>query len=68
MIRKDKTPQADNLVCDFTGGAVAHRFRFGGGRGQARRARARERGAGRQEEHGQTAARSGPRRGARREW
>lgn len=35
MIRKDKTPQADNLVCDFTGGAVAHRFRFGGGRGQA---------------------------------
>ena len=35
MIRKDKTPQADSLVCDFTGGAVAHRFRFGGGRGQA---------------------------------
>ncbi|MEX0693861.1 MAG: class I SAM-dependent methyltransferase [Rhodospirillales bacterium] len=23
------------LVCDFTGGAVLHRFRFGGGRGQA---------------------------------
>ncbi len=35
MIRKDKTPQQDTLVCDFTGGAVAHRFRFGGGRGQA---------------------------------
>lgn len=35
MIRKDKTPQADSLVCDFTGGAVGHRFRFGGGRGQA---------------------------------
>jgi len=25
----------DNLVVDFVGGAVAHRFRFGGGRGQA---------------------------------
>ncbi len=25
----------DNLICDFTGGAVGHRFRFGGGRGQA---------------------------------
>tara|TARA_R110000787_G_scaffold23762_3_gene67719 strand:- start:134152 stop:134769 length:618 start_codon:yes stop_codon:yes gene_type:complete len=35
MTRKDKTPQADSLICDFTGGAVAHRFRFGGGRGQA---------------------------------
>ena len=23
------------LICDFTGGAVAHRFRFGGGLGQA---------------------------------
>ena len=26
---------ADSLVIDFTGGAVAHRMRFGGGRGQA---------------------------------
>jgi len=26
---------ADNLVIDFTSGAVAHRMRFGGGRGQA---------------------------------
>lgn len=25
----------DNMVVDFVGGAVAHRFRFGGGRGQA---------------------------------
>lgn len=25
----------DRLICDFTAGAVAHRFRFGGGRGQA---------------------------------
>ena len=25
----------DNLIVDFIGGAVAHRFRFGGGRGQA---------------------------------
>jgi len=25
----------DELVCDFTGGAVGHRFKFGGGRGQA---------------------------------
>lgn len=25
----------DNLVVDFVGGAVAHRFKFGGGRGQA---------------------------------
>lgn len=24
----------DRLICDFTAGAVAHRFRFGGGRGQ----------------------------------
>jgi 16S rRNA (guanine1516-N2)-methyltransferase len=23
------------LICDFTGGAVGHRFRFGGGRGQS---------------------------------
>jgi 16S rRNA (guanine1516-N2)-methyltransferase len=35
MSRKDKTPETDRLICDFTGGAVAHRFRFGGGRGQA---------------------------------
>jgi len=35
MSAKDKTPKTDNLICDFTGGAVAHRFRFGGGRGQA---------------------------------
>ncbi|WP_299375399.1 class I SAM-dependent methyltransferase [uncultured Kiloniella sp.] len=25
----------DRLVCDFTGGAVGHRLKFGGGRGQA---------------------------------
>lgn len=25
----------DTLVCDFVGGSVRHRFRFGGGRGQA---------------------------------
>ena len=35
MSRTDKTPETDGLVCDFTGGTVAHRFRFGGGRGQA---------------------------------
>ncbi len=35
MPRKDKTPERDSLICDFTGGAVRHRFRFGGGRGQA---------------------------------
>ena len=29
------TNAPDNLVVDFVGGAVAHRFRFGGGRGQA---------------------------------
>jgi len=29
------SPQKNQLICDFTGGAVAHRFRFGGGRGQA---------------------------------
>ncbi|MEN8196504.1 MAG: class I SAM-dependent methyltransferase, partial [Pseudomonadota bacterium] len=34
MPRKNKTPEPD-LICDFTGGAVRHRFRFGGGRGQA---------------------------------
>ena len=35
MSRKDKTAETNGLICDFTGGAVAHRFRFGGGRGQA---------------------------------
>jgi len=35
MPRPDKTPTPDQLICDFTGGAVGHRFRFGGGRGQA---------------------------------
>ncbi len=35
MSRKDKTSGTNGLICDFTGGAVAHRFRFGGGRGQA---------------------------------
>lgn len=35
IIRKDKTPNVESLICDFTGGSVAHRFRFGGGRGQA---------------------------------
>lgn len=35
MSRKDKTAKTDQLTCDFTGGAVEHRFRFGGGRGQA---------------------------------
>jgi len=32
---KDKIPETDPLICDFVGGAVGHRFRFGGGRGQA---------------------------------
>jgi 16S rRNA (guanine1516-N2)-methyltransferase len=35
MSRADKTPEPHSLICDFTGGAVEHRFRFGGGRGQA---------------------------------
>jgi 16S rRNA (guanine1516-N2)-methyltransferase len=35
MSRKDTAAQTDKLICDFTGGAVRHRFRFGGGRGQA---------------------------------
>ncbi len=35
MSRRDRTPQPDRLICDFTGGAVGHRFRFGGGRRQA---------------------------------
>lgn len=34
MARTDKTPEAA-LVCDFTSGAVRHRFLYGGGRGQA---------------------------------
>jgi len=29
------TTSTRDLVCDFVGGAVGHRFRFGGGRGQA---------------------------------
>lgn len=35
MSRKDDNLEPDHLVCDFIGGAVGHRFRFGGGRGQA---------------------------------
>ncbi len=35
MSRSDKTSRSDTLICDFVGGAVRHRFRFGGGRGQA---------------------------------
>jgi len=35
MPRKENTPVPTKLICDFTGGAVGHRFRFGGGRGQA---------------------------------
>lgn len=35
MLRKEKIPKSNKLICDFTGGAVGHRFRFGGGRGQA---------------------------------
>ena len=35
MSSEDKTPELDKLICDFTGGAVGHRFRCGGGRGQA---------------------------------
>lgn len=35
MPRKDIATDTTKLICDFTGGAVAHRFRFGGGRGQA---------------------------------
>ena len=35
MPRNDQTPTSDKLICDFIGGAVLHRFRFGGGRGQA---------------------------------
>lgn len=35
MSGKKKSSEADALICDFIGGAVRHRFRFGGGRGQA---------------------------------
>lgn len=35
MPREDKAAEPDSLIVDFTGGAVGHRFRFGGGRGQA---------------------------------
>lgn len=35
MKEKDKTLNIEELICDFTGGAVGHRFRAGGGRGQA---------------------------------
>jgi len=35
MSDTDQPSPARGLTCDFTGGAVAHRFRFGGGRGQA---------------------------------
>ena len=35
MTHKENTPEPKRLICDFTGGAVGHRFRFGGGRGQA---------------------------------
>lgn len=35
MSRKDQTPTTDSLTVDFTGGAVRHRFLFGGGRGQS---------------------------------
>ena len=32
---EDQSLSKDHLVCDFTGGAVGHRLKFGGGRGQA---------------------------------
>jgi len=35
MPRHTNPPGTDTLICDFVGGAVRHRFRFGGGRGQA---------------------------------
>jgi len=35
MTRKIASSTTDPLVCDFTSGAVLHRFRFGGGRGQS---------------------------------
>jgi 16S rRNA (guanine1516-N2)-methyltransferase len=35
MSGKDKPSLPSELICDFVGGAVGHRFRYGGGRGQA---------------------------------
>jgi len=35
MVRKSNSSNEEPLVCDFTSGAVLHRFRYGGGRGQA---------------------------------
>jgi len=35
MTRKTTSSSADPLVCDFTGGTVLHRFKYGGGRGQS---------------------------------
>jgi len=35
MTRNMTSINDDELICDFTGGAVGHRFKFGGGRGQA---------------------------------
>ena len=35
MPRKDIPSETGKLICDFTGGAVAHRFKYGGGRGQS---------------------------------
>lgn len=35
MTRKTTSSSADPLVCDFTSGAVLHRFKYGGGRGQS---------------------------------
>lgn len=35
MAHPKSPPESGSLVCDFTGGAMAHRLRFGGGRGQA---------------------------------
>ena len=35
MAAKPFSSNEDPLVCDFTSGAVLHRFRYGGGRGQA---------------------------------
>lgn len=32
---RHKTNESTGLLCDFAGGAVGHRLRFGGGRGQA---------------------------------
>lgn len=35
MPRKSPPSDQDNLICNFTGGAVYHRYLFGGGRGQS---------------------------------